>query len=68
MNEETRASRGATAGPSKSAFREVSTPSDTPAPSHQQAFIATRFRQPSATAALLAELAFPSVDNWRARP
>lgn len=67
MNEETRASRGATAGPSKSAFREVSTPSDTPLPPLRQAFITARFRQPSATAALLAELAFPAVDDWRRR-
>ncbi|MGU3663943.1 hypothetical protein ACLBX9_07130 [Methylobacterium sp. A49B] len=52
---------------SKNAFREVNTPSDTPLPPLRQAFINACFHQPSATEALLAELAFPAVADWRTR-
>ena len=61
------AHRGATAGLSN-AFRAVREERYAPDHAPLQARILTqRFGLPPATAAALAELAFPQVDTWRAR-
>jgi nitric oxide reductase activation protein len=60
------AHRGATAGLSN-AFRQVSV--ERYAPDHaplQARILSHRFGLPPATAAMLAELAFPALDSWRA--
>lgn len=67
MKQETRASRGATAGLSN-AFLEVREERFTSSEAPRQALhLANRFGLAPATAALLAELAYPVHDTWRAR-
>lgn len=61
------AHRGATAGLSNAAVAAGSERSTASRPFRQDLFLAQRFGIPPATAAVIAELAFPVRDDWRVR-
>lgn len=62
------AHRGATAGLSNAAVAACGERFTAPRPFRQDLFVARRFGIPPATAAVIAELAFPRTDHWSARP
>jgi hypothetical protein len=61
------AHRGATAGLSNAAVAACEERSTALRPLRQDLFLARRFGLPPATAAVIAELAFPARDDWRVR-
>lgn len=64
MQKKTRAQRGLRRV-SESVFRQVDVQGDTPAQAHRQGYLSTRFRLTPSMASVVAELAFPAVDDWR---
>ncbi|MGU3541035.1 hypothetical protein [Methylobacterium sp. A54F] len=65
MNVKTRAKRAGSGG-SSNVVLAVDTEGNTPAQALRQALFRSRYGCSPATAALMAELAFPSLDTWRA--
>jgi hypothetical protein len=64
MKQKTRAQRGLRRV-SKSVFRQVDAYRDTPAQALRQDYLASRFGLTPAVAGVIAELAFPALDDWR---
>ena len=64
MQKKTRAQRGLRRV-SKNVFRQVDVQGDTPAQAHRQDYLTSRFGLTPSTAGVVAELAFPVVDDWR---
>lgn len=64
--QKTRASRGAKAGLELSAVAADNFETTAKPLSRQAAVVAQRCRLPASVAAVVAELAFPSLDTWRA--
>jgi hypothetical protein len=65
MKQKTRAQRGLRRV-SESVFRQVDAHRDTPAQALRQDYLAARFGLTPSIAAVIAELAYPAVDSWRA--
>lgn len=65
MKQKTRAQRGLRRV-SENVFRQVDMDRDTPAQALRQDYLATRFGLTPSMAAVIAELAYPATDTWRA--
>lgn len=64
MKGKTRAQRGLQRV-SQNVFRQVDVHGDTPAQALRQDYLAARFGLTPSIASVVAELAFPAVDDWR---
>jgi len=66
MKQKTRAQRGLRRV-SENVYCQVDAPRDTPAQALRQDYLAARFGLTPSLAGVVAELAFPAIDSWRAR-